>query len=80
LFSSSQEYDPNNFDWGMNFGGGFKTDSGISLGVRYHGLGDLYDQGSHTTAFGNFQGLTCKSWRFMNKKTLSEYFEGFIFY
>jgi hypothetical protein len=29
----------------MNFGGGFKTDSGISLGVRYHGLGDLYDQG-----------------------------------
>lgn len=46
LFSSSQEYDPNNFDWGMNFGGGFKTDSGISLGVRYHlGLGDLYDQG-----------------------------------
>ncbi|RBN49277.1 porin family protein [Flavobacterium psychrolimnae] len=46
LFSSSQEYDPNNFDWGMNFGGGFKTDSGISLGVRYHlGLGDLYDEG-----------------------------------
>ena len=46
LFSSSQEYDPNNFDWGVNFGGGFKTDSGISLGVRYHlGLGDLYDEG-----------------------------------
>ncbi|CAM4134209.1 porin family protein [Flavobacterium sinopsychrotolerans] len=46
LFSSSQEYDPNNFDWGMNFGGGFKTDSGISFGVRYHlGLGDLYDEG-----------------------------------
>jgi hypothetical protein len=46
LFSGSQEYDPNNFDWGMNFGGGFKTDSGISLGVRYHlGLGDLYDSG-----------------------------------
>ena len=46
LFSGSQEYDPNNFDWGMNFGGGFKTDSGISLGVRYHlGLGDLYDEG-----------------------------------
>ncbi|MFV5701307.1 porin family protein [Flavobacterium sp. XS2P12] len=46
LFSGSQEYDPNNFDWGMNFGGGFKTDSGISLGVRYHlGLGDLYDDG-----------------------------------
>jgi hypothetical protein len=30
LFSSSQEYNPNNFDWGMNFGGGFKTDSGIA--------------------------------------------------
>jgi hypothetical protein len=46
LFSGSQEYDPNNFDWGINFGGGFKTDSGISLGVRYHlGLGDLYDEG-----------------------------------
>ena len=46
LFSGSQEYDPNNFDWGMNFGGGFKTDYGISLGVRYHlGLGDLYDEG-----------------------------------
>lgn len=45
LFSSSQEYDPNSLDWGMNFGGGFKTDSGISLGVRYHlGLGDLYDE------------------------------------
>jgi hypothetical protein len=46
LFSSSQEYEPNNFDWGMNFGGGFKTNSGVSLGVRYHlGLGDLYDEG-----------------------------------
>lgn len=46
LFSSSQEYDPNNFDWGMNFGAGFKTNSGISLGMRYHlGLGDLYDEG-----------------------------------
>ena len=46
LFNSTQEYTPNNFDWGINFGGGFKTDSGISLGVRYHlGLGDLYDQG-----------------------------------
>nr|WP_309759893.1 porin family protein [Flavobacterium sp.] len=46
LFSGSQEYDPNNFDWGLNFGGGLKFDSGISLGVRYHlGLGDLYDEG-----------------------------------
>jgi hypothetical protein len=46
LFGGSREYDPNNFDWGINFGGGFKTNSGISLGVRYHlGLGDLYDEG-----------------------------------
>jgi hypothetical protein len=30
----------------LNFGGGLKFDSGISLGVRYHlGLGDLYDEG-----------------------------------
>ena len=46
LFSGSQQYDPTNFDWGLNVVGGFKTDSGISLGVRYHlGLGDLYDEG-----------------------------------
>lgn len=46
LFGGSREYDPNNFDLGMNFGGGFKTNFGISLGVRYHlGLGDLYDEG-----------------------------------
>ncbi|SHG83855.1 Outer membrane protein beta-barrel domain-containing protein [Flavobacterium fluvii] len=45
LFSSSQEFDPKSFDWGFNFGGGFKTDSSISFGVRYHlGLGDLYDE------------------------------------
>jgi hypothetical protein len=44
FFSSTQEYDPKNFDWGMNFGAGIKTNSGISFGVRYHlGLGDLYD-------------------------------------
>ena len=47
LFDTSQEFEPNNFDWGFNFGGGFKTDSGVSLGVRYHlGLGDVYDEGS----------------------------------
>ena len=46
IFNGSQEYDPTNFDWGLNFGGGFKFDSGISLGIRYHlGLGDLYDEG-----------------------------------
>jgi hypothetical protein len=44
LFNSTAEYDPNSFDWGVNFGGGIKTDSGVSFGVRYHlGLGDLYE-------------------------------------
>lgn len=47
LFDIEQEFDPNSFDYGVNFGGGFKTNSGISLGVRYHlGLGDIYDEGS----------------------------------
>ncbi|MCA0154428.1 porin family protein [Winogradskyella vincentii] len=47
LFDTSQEFEPSNFDWGINFGGGFKTDSGVSLGVRYHlGFGDIYDAGS----------------------------------
>ncbi|WP_248722241.1 porin family protein [Seonamhaeicola sp. ML3] len=47
LFNTSQEFDPEKFDWGVNFGGGFKTDSGVSLGVRYHlGMGDVYDEGS----------------------------------
>ncbi|MBA0883503.1 porin family protein [Flavobacterium undicola] len=43
-YSSTTEYDPDSIDWGMNFGAGIKTNSGINLGVRYHlGLGDLYD-------------------------------------
>lgn len=47
LFDTSQEFDPQNFDWGFNFGAGFKTDSGISLGVRYHlGMGSVYDEGN----------------------------------
>ncbi len=46
LFDASSEYNPSSFDWGVNFGGGFKTDTGVSLGVRYHlGLGDIYDEG-----------------------------------
>ncbi|WP_417619554.1 porin family protein [Oceanihabitans sediminis] len=41
----SSDYEPNKFDWGMNFGGGFKTDSGVSIGVRYHlGLGDVNEE------------------------------------
>ena len=47
LFDTSQEFDPQSFDWGMNFGAGFKTESGVSLGVRYHlGLGSVYDEGN----------------------------------
>ncbi|MEO5789055.1 MAG: porin family protein [Gelidibacter sp.] len=47
LFDTSQEFDPQRFDWGFNFGTGFKSDSGISLGVRYHlGMGSIYDEGS----------------------------------
>ncbi|WP_100615018.1 porin family protein [Confluentibacter citreus] len=46
LFDTSQEFEPDNFDWGVNLGAGFKTDSGVSLGVRYHlGLGSVYDEG-----------------------------------
>ena len=45
LYDTSKEFDPRNFDWGLNFGGGFKTNSGVSLGVRYHlGLNDIYDE------------------------------------
>ncbi|WP_411768583.1 porin family protein [Winogradskyella sp. A3E31] len=47
LFEGESEFDPNSFDFGVNFGGGFKTVSGVSLGARYHlGLGDIYDEGS----------------------------------
>ncbi|WPR70824.1 porin family protein [Flavobacterium sp. NG2] len=45
FLSSNNEYDPKKFDWGMNFGTGIKSNSGLSIGVRYHlGLGDLYEQ------------------------------------
>lgn len=47
LFDTSREFEPQNFDWGMNFGAGFKTESGVSLGVRYHlGKGSIYDEGN----------------------------------
>ncbi|TDU40319.1 outer membrane protein with beta-barrel domain [Gelidibacter sediminis] len=46
LFDTSRELEPEKFDWGFNFGTGFKTESGISLGVRYHlGMGSIYDEG-----------------------------------
>ncbi|WP_034044339.1 porin family protein [Wocania ichthyoenteri] len=47
LFDTSQEFNPSNYDWGINLGGGFKTNSGVSLGIRYHiGMGNVYDEGS----------------------------------
>ena len=45
LYDTSKEFEPNNFDWGINVGAGFKSDQGISLGARYHlGQSDIYDQ------------------------------------
>jgi opacity protein-like surface antigen len=45
LFDTSQEFDPNKFDYGANVGAGFKTDSGVRISARYHfGLGDIYDE------------------------------------
>lgn len=44
LYDTSNEFEPNNFDWGLNVGLGFKSDAGISLGARYHlGQNDIYD-------------------------------------
>lgn len=55
LFDTSQEFEPNNFDWGLNFGGAIKTDSGVSLGVRYHlGLGNVYNEGSPSNRVWQF--------------------------
>lgn len=45
LFDSAAEFDPNNFDYGANFGAGIKTNSGVNIGARYHlGLGDIYEE------------------------------------
>ena len=42
---TSRELEPNNFDWGVNVGAGFKSDGGVSLGARYHlGQNDIYDE------------------------------------
>jgi len=46
LFDTSQEFNPNNFDYGANVGAGFKTNSGVRLSARYHfGFGDIYNDG-----------------------------------
>lgn len=45
LYDSSKEFEPSNFDWGVNLGAGFKSDAGVSLGARYHiGQSDIYDE------------------------------------
>jgi hypothetical protein len=66
FITTSREFDPNKFDWGMNFGAGFKTDGGISLGVRYHlCLGNLYDTMIKVTEFTIFL-----RYRFVNRKII----------
>lgn len=45
LYNTTEEFEPRNFDWGVNLGLGFKSDSGVSLGVRHHlGQSDIYDR------------------------------------
>ena len=47
LFDTSQTFKPKRFDWGLDVGAGFKTDSGLTFGVRYHfGMGSIYDEGT----------------------------------
>ncbi|ARV07021.1 hypothetical protein BTO04_10120 [Polaribacter sp. SA4-10] len=42
---TSRELEPNNFDWGVNLGAGFKSDAGFTLAARYHiGQNDIYDE------------------------------------
>ncbi|MDY7393857.1 porin family protein [Aureibaculum sp. 2210JD6-5] len=46
LFDTESDIRPDTFDWGFNFGGGIKIDSGLSFGIRYHlGMGEIYDEG-----------------------------------
>lgn len=45
LYDTNKEFEPSNFDWGVNLGAGFKSDAGVSLGARYHiGESDIYDE------------------------------------
>ena len=44
LGGSESNFDPNSVDWGANVGLGFKTETGLILGARYHyGLGKVYE-------------------------------------
>lgn len=42
---SNSNFDPQSLDWGANVGLGFKSETGLILGARYHyGLGKLYEE------------------------------------
>jgi len=46
LFDTETAFQPDTFDWGFNFGGGVRLDSGLNFGVRYHlGMGEIYEDG-----------------------------------
>lgn len=45
VINNNNTYEPNSIDWGVNFGLGFKSETGIILGARYHyGLGKIYEE------------------------------------
>ncbi|MDP2087895.1 MAG: porin family protein [Flavobacteriaceae bacterium] len=45
ILENTREFEPKSFDWGLNLGTGFKSESGLVLGARYHhGLGKIYDE------------------------------------
>ncbi|MHB1145986.1 MAG: porin family protein [Lutibacter sp.] len=47
VIDNTNTYEPNSFDWGLNFGVGFKSETGIILGARYqYGLGKIYEETS----------------------------------
>ena len=56
LGGSNSNFDPNSLDWGANVGLGFKSETGIVLGARFHhGLGKIYEE---TNEFNNVLQLS----------------------
>ncbi|MDV7186607.1 porin family protein [Lutibacter sp. TH_r2] len=54
--SSDSNFDPHSVDWGANVGLGFKSETGIIFGARYHyGLGKMYED---TNEFNNVLQLS----------------------
>lgn len=44
LLTTTNSLEPKSFDWGLNFGLGFREKSGFSISARYHlGLGKVYE-------------------------------------